>query len=405
MEHYEQKMMAELIFSALDVKETRDWTKSYRLAESLQLRVWERLNTGHWSQVDHAWRQLYALLTLLRIHLLSDNLLEAGHLDSRARGMLSRELVRMADVGWLMGGPAMDNLCSKVAQATCEWISRAEKRSEDASEDDHATAKKRKVIMTHSEKLSAPVATGSTFIQALPKVDLAVLDLVTFLFNHKSKNSPVIIQGATSDWSASTKWNFDYLRDRFGPRCVPVEVGSRYTDENWTQTIMSIDHFVTEFITGASLAKDKLKNTGYLAQHQLLDQVRRFVSTCCTCSVLTHQYFVPTGSDPRTDGRHMHPRVLPDRRRWCSRGGRKRLVWPRRDRFAPSHRSSTQHPLPGQGQQVPATVSSQRIGQALPVRRERSFVQHKQGRLRGGREQRRHFVSKVYDCIRVGRGA
>ena len=42
--------------------------------------------------------------------------------------------------------------------------------------------------------------------------------------------------------------SLDYLKQIAGPRTVPVEVGSRYTDEDWTQKLMLLSDFIEEFI-------------------------------------------------------------------------------------------------------------------------------------------------------------
>lgn len=42
----------------------------------------------------------------------------------------------------------------------------------------------------------------------------------------------------------------DYIRDVAGCRTVPVEVGSRYTDEEWSQTLMTVSEFISKYITG-----------------------------------------------------------------------------------------------------------------------------------------------------------
>lgn len=54
-----------------------------------------------------------------------------------------------------------------------------------------------------------------------------------------------------------------------GCRTVPVEVGSRYTDEDWSQTLLTVNEFIDRYI----LNKDGVKALGYLAQHQLFDQI------------------------------------------------------------------------------------------------------------------------------------
>ena len=33
-----------------------------------------------------------------------------------------------------------------------------------------------------------------------------------------------------------------------GPRTVPVEVGSRYTDEDWSQKLMTVSEFIDNYV-------------------------------------------------------------------------------------------------------------------------------------------------------------
>jgi len=57
-----------------------------------------------------------------------------------------------------------------------------------------------------------------------------------------------------------------------GFRTCPVEVGSKYTAEDWTQKLMTIEEFVHKFMDPAA-ADSESKNFGYIAQHNLFDQI------------------------------------------------------------------------------------------------------------------------------------
>jgi lysine-specific demethylase 8 len=54
-----------------------------------------------------------------------------------------------------------------------------------------------------------------------------------------------------------------------GYRTVPIELGRRYTDDSWTQSLMTIGHFVDRHLTGGTAGRV----VGYLAQHELFEQV------------------------------------------------------------------------------------------------------------------------------------
>lgn len=68
-------------------------------------------------------------------------------------------------------------------------------------------------------------------------------------------------------------FSIDYLLSISGKRTVPIEIGSKYTEADWSQKLMTLKEFIDKFIiNGQSL--------GYLAQHPLFDQVcLRFTQT------------------------------------------------------------------------------------------------------------------------------
>lgn len=66
-----------------------------------------------------------------------------------------------------------------------------------------------------------------------------------------------------------TKWmDLNYLLNIAGNRTVPIEIGSHYVDENWSQKLMTLQDFIKNHFL--SDCPDK---RGYLAQHNLFDQV------------------------------------------------------------------------------------------------------------------------------------
>lgn len=81
---------------------------------------------------------------------------------------------------------------------------------------------------------------------------------------------PVVITDAIGYWPALTtrRWSLDYLRSVAGLRTVPVEIGTRYTEDSWTQKLMTINEMIDTYITNP-----QADMKAYLAQHQLFDQV------------------------------------------------------------------------------------------------------------------------------------
>lgn len=95
------------------------------------------------------------------------------------------------------------------------------------------------------------------------------LSLQKFHQNYLLPQQPVKILHSMDHWPAVTQWDIDYIRKVAGFRTVPVEIGSKYTDEDWGQQLMTIHEFITKFIENQELEAGPV---GYLAQHSLFDQ-------------------------------------------------------------------------------------------------------------------------------------
>lgn len=56
---------------------------------------------------------------------------------------------------------------------------------------------------------------------------------------------------------SSRPQSIDYLRSVAGCRTVPVEVGSRYTDEEWSQTLLTVDEFIDRYVVNKASARKR----------------------------------------------------------------------------------------------------------------------------------------------------
>ncbi|CAG2165173.1 unnamed protein product [Oppiella nova] len=57
-------------------------------------------------------------------------------------------------------------------------------------------------------------------------------------------------------------------------RTVPIEIGSKYTDEEWSQRLITVNEFIGQYLAPNSRCDTTgAKRTGYLAQHNLFDQI------------------------------------------------------------------------------------------------------------------------------------
>ncbi|KAF7663497.1 hypothetical protein LDENG_00208300 [Lucifuga dentata] len=210
---------------------------------------WEKLNTGTWRHVDKEWRRVYSYGCLFKVAALcrenppSDVILQA---------------IRTCDMGLLMGAAIMDNILHALVQIL---QSEVRKPTKEEDETEHIEAKKLKLECSHVPAIREDLA--------VPRIMCPSLE--SFKTNYLLPLKPVILEGIIDHWPALHQhpWSIEYLRSVAGCRTVPVEVGSRYTDEEWSQTLLTVNEFIDQYI----LNKDGVKSLGYLAQHQLFDQI------------------------------------------------------------------------------------------------------------------------------------
>ncbi|OLY83428.1 Lysine-specific demethylase 8 [Smittium mucronatum] len=84
---------------------------------------------------------------------------------------------------------------------------------------------------------------------------------------------PFIIQNSINHWpsvqpDSPNSWsNVEYLRNTVGQyRLVPIEIGSSYSDSEWSQKLLYFGEYIDDYIIGNK------KPTAYLAQYDLLNQ-------------------------------------------------------------------------------------------------------------------------------------
>ena len=148
---------------------------------------------------------------------------------------------------------------------------------------------------------------------------------ISFFTSHiASSRQPIIIESSLSHWPAlsSRPWSdLDYLTTLVGKyRQVPVEMGSKYTDDDWMQKFMSFGDYVQliktfdssdgckdedekdnqEYrnrITSVGSNSSAKQQIAYLAQHNLFFQIPRLLD-----DIITPDYcFVDTGCSSEDD--------------------------------------------------------------------------------------------------------
>lgn len=215
---------------------------------------WEKLNTGTWRHVDKDWRRVYSYGCLFKVAALCRE-------DPSEERIL--QAVRTCDMGLLMGAAVMGNILQVLVQILQGQVRKATKEED---ETEHANIKRIKI-----ECPRVPVIKEEL---AVPRIKCPSLE--SFNTNYLLPLKPVILEGIIDHWPALNEhpWSIEYLKSVAGCRTVPVEVGSRYTDEEWSQTLLTVNEFIDRYILNRfKVSKDGVKSVGYLAQHQLFDQI------------------------------------------------------------------------------------------------------------------------------------
>lgn len=146
------------------------------------------------------------------------------------------------------------------------------------------------------------------------------LDFLQFQQHLDTKATPIIISGVIENWPAianpNRRWNDpSYLLKATlgGRRLVPVELGRSYTDEDWSQRIMTFAEYMKN-----NLLQPKQEKTGYLAQHDLFAQIPSL-----SADTNTPDYCYTTPPPPKTLSSTVEVEILeePLRNAWLGPAG------------------------------------------------------------------------------------
>lgn len=222
---------------------------------------WERINCGKWSEVRIEIRQTYAYHQLLKsLFLISRTNNQTPFVDSLFEALDS------IDQGLIMSPDLMPNFLTSIASMLNQLIVKLL----DSKAESHRWKQKWTEINTrklHKPKIGVPLLKCKDGC-SIKRIDL--LDFLEFESDYFRTRTPVVITAATVGWPcmSSRKWSLEYLLRRAAFRQAPIELGSKYTDESWSQEVMTLIDFIDHHL----ITTDRYK-LGYLAQHNLFDQI------------------------------------------------------------------------------------------------------------------------------------
>ncbi|NXG05740.1 KDM8 protein, partial [Sakesphorus luctuosus] len=196
---------------------------------------WEKLTAAPWREVGKGWRQVYAYGCLF------------GALAEVAAGRPLARAVRLCDLGLLLGAAVQDHALARLVRALQPRLPRGS-------------------APRHRPRAQEPPPPPPAVQpeQAIPHLHCPSLE--HFRDNYLIPQRPVVLEGVMDHWPCMKKWSVDYFCQVAGCRTVPVELGARYTDEEWSQQLMTVSDFISQYILEEN-------SVGYLAQHQLFDQI------------------------------------------------------------------------------------------------------------------------------------
>eukprot|EP00112_Aurelia_sp_Birch-Aquarium-sp1_P016610 Seg378.27 transcript_id=Seg378.27/GoldUCD/mRNA.D3Y31 product="JmjC domain-containing protein 5" protein_id=Seg378.27/GoldUCD/D3Y31 len=270
--HIHEHAVASMLRQSWNQIEKNDFINSLNFTQISLDYVWEKINTGYWKDVDLRWRKAYTIGSLLKVFSLV------------GKGVEPDIVFRACDMGLLMGAPVLGNILSKVTKLLQEEYKAYRNVSLEVSDDSIPHFNKTKRIRLEekendAENVKGCESSGAVRESITPQIAMEKdkliprveeLSLEKFQKLYLSESKPIIIENAINHWPAlsNRKWTVNYIREIAGHRTVPIEIGSRYTSEDWTQKLLTINEFIDTFIENK-----KSIEKGYLAQHQLFDQI------------------------------------------------------------------------------------------------------------------------------------
>jgi hypothetical protein len=274
--------------------------------------AYQKLHDVPYKDVKTCWRRLYADASLWQVV----RVVEA-HEDevNRGAGVREREdgkkgdwldeVVRMLDMALILtGAPEREELVELWFSALKDTLPACCAVKAIHKGDDSERSAKRRRLSPSTQTPRLPSSFAATLPKPLPQLRCPIPRAQAFsltAFQKKLSNisthTPVIIEGAIEHWPALAErpWNDPaYWMEQTlgGRRLVPVEVGKSYTDEGWGQRIVTFREFMETYmfrdsigdgsdlqetdesgLEGREESAEILKQTGYLAQHDLFAQI------------------------------------------------------------------------------------------------------------------------------------
>jgi len=210
--------------------------------------LWEELHCVHWKDTYDIDRELFGLVSAVIAVLLHQ------------RAFDSTKTLQILDCGLLLGSERTQQLINEImstirenrVQPTSGDVSPARELLANTNVHDlrDLQSRRRMVILTETDNpLFSTIATQAS------------LDLLAFHNKYLSPQLPVVIQDCMGDWPAMqhysnnpanpTNWGcISYLLDVLGHRTVPIETGVTYLSEDSGSCFITGEKFIRNYLLG-----------------------------------------------------------------------------------------------------------------------------------------------------------
>ena len=248
-----------LLKSAIDALLHSSWVICHKKCQMLLDITWERLYSAHWKDIDITIRHAYTLVSLIKA---------ASEFALCGDSYSMKDVIYTCDMGLLMGAPVLNNVLSRLAMKLQQLA--ADDCNVSAADNDRTDQQSAALIDDDYDILLCGSKVAS---ETCPSLEY---------FNdvYVGTGTPVILRNCIDHWPAmaQNRWSPQYMRTVAGCRLVPVELGSKYTDQSWSQNLMTVNEFFENYVSsdGGGTGEPQHPNkVAYLAQHQLFNQVPR----------------------------------------------------------------------------------------------------------------------------------
>jgi Cupin-like domain len=231
----------------------------------------QEIHVFPFKDVPKCWFRLYTDTRIVcAVNLIIQYKAVGENIDLQARSWMAGEIVRLLDMALIMaGGVGREEMIQRILERVASLL-QPDHLPRDASTGGNNTA-------TQDE---LPFKTTLVPHVQNPIQRLRRPSMLSFQKHLKESKTPIILTGTMDHWPAMTTWKSKqhWLNQTIsGRRHIPLEIGRSYTDEGFGQKIVPFAHFLDEYIchqdAAASSNDARERQTGYLAQHDLLAQI------------------------------------------------------------------------------------------------------------------------------------